>query len=77
MASAAAQGKAQQLNAKLENEARLVMDDIDKKYMRVVSRGGHACALKCYDKAGASTLLCCVLLVAVRLLAHWLARWTC
>lgn len=63
MATAAGQAKAQQLNSKLENEARIVMDEIDKKYMRKVSREGHACALKCYDKAGSST---CAMRASVR-----------
>lgn len=61
MATAAGQVKAQQFNAKLENEARIVVDEIEKKYMRKVSQQGYACALKCYEKAGLSKCVfkCC------------------
>lgn len=51
MASPAAQAKAQALNAKLEGEARVAIDEIDKLHMRKVARSSHACALGCYDKA--------------------------
>lgn len=54
MASPAAQAKAQALNAKLEGEARVVIDSIDKQYMRKIARETHQCALKCYDQAGNS-----------------------
>lgn len=54
MATPAAQAKAQALNSKLEGEARIAIDDIDKRYIRKVARETHACSLKCYDKAGAT-----------------------
>jgi len=54
MASPAAQAKAQALNARLEAEARVAVDDVDKKYMRKIARKSHACAVKCYDDAGSS-----------------------
>jgi hypothetical protein len=54
MASPAAQAKAQALNAKLEAEARIALDELDKKHLRGVARESHVCALKCYDKAGST-----------------------
>jgi len=54
MASPAAQAKAQALNAKLEGEARVAIDDIDKSFMRKLARKSYACAVQCYDKAGTS-----------------------
>jgi Eukaryotic protein of unknown function (DUF842) len=52
MASIEAQKKAEALNAKLETEARIVLDEIDKRHIRTVARGAYACAVQCYDKAG-------------------------
>jgi hypothetical protein len=52
MATPEAQAKAQALNAKLEGEARIVIDQIDKEFVRKKAREAHACALSCYDKAG-------------------------
>lgn len=43
MASPAAQAKAQALNAKLEGEARVAIDDIDKRYMRKIAKKSHVC----------------------------------
>jgi hypothetical protein len=54
MASPAAQAKAQALNAKLEGEARIAIDEIDKTHIRRLAREAHACAVQCYDKAGTS-----------------------
>jgi hypothetical protein len=54
MATPAAQAKAQALNAKLETEARFMLDELDKKNLRNVARESHVCALKCYDTAGSS-----------------------
>jgi hypothetical protein len=54
MASPAAQSKAQALNAKLETEAKIMLDELDKNNLRKVARESHVCALKCYDKAGSS-----------------------
>jgi len=62
MATPAGQAKAQQLNAKMESQARIVLDEIDKQYMRKMSRQSHVCALKCYDKAGSSTFFSLLLL---------------
>ena len=49
-----AQAKAQALNVELENQARVVLDELDQKHLRKVARGAYACALACYDKAGSS-----------------------
>jgi hypothetical protein len=54
MATPAAQAKAQALNAKLETEAKIMLDELDKKNLRKVARESHVCALKCYDKAGST-----------------------
>jgi hypothetical protein len=48
------QAQANALNAKLENEASKVIDDIERNWMRKVARESFACAVKCYDKAGKS-----------------------
>lgn len=52
MSSSAAQTKAQQLNTKLEEAARNLLDDIDKKHVRKIARSAYACVVSCYDKAG-------------------------
>ena len=52
--SSSAQVKAQQLNAKLEQAARNVIDVIDQKYVRKIARSAYACVVSCYDKAGSS-----------------------
>ena len=52
MATPAGQARAQALNAKLEGEARVVIDEIDKIYMRKAARESLVCSIKCYDKAG-------------------------
>jgi hypothetical protein len=54
MASATAQARANALNAKLEGEAQVAIDQIDKQFIRPIARQSYACALKCYDKAGSS-----------------------
>jgi len=52
MVSPAAQSKAQALNNKLESEARIALDDIEKKHLRKVARAAFSCSVSCYDKAG-------------------------
>jgi hypothetical protein len=54
MASPAAQAKAQALNAKLEGEARVAIDDIEKHCLRKEARKSYVCSVKCYDKAGST-----------------------
>jgi Eukaryotic protein of unknown function (DUF842) len=56
MSSSAAQAKAQALNAKLEAEARMMLDEVDQKHARKLARQSHVCAVACYDKAGVSGL---------------------
>jgi len=48
------QARANALNAKLEAEASKVLDDLERNLLRKVARESFACAVKCYDKAGAS-----------------------
>jgi hypothetical protein len=52
MSSAAAQARAQQLNAKMESEARIVLDSIDKLWLRKVAKASSLCVVSCFDKAG-------------------------
>ena len=52
MASPAAQSQANALNARMEGEARTVIDEIDKALIRPILRSSYACIVKCYDKAG-------------------------
>jgi Eukaryotic protein of unknown function (DUF842) len=52
MASPAAQAQAQALNSKLEAQARIAIDEIEKSQMRKIARASHLCAAACYDKAG-------------------------
>ena len=52
MSRSAAQAKAEQLNAKMESEARVVLDSIDKLWLRKVARSSYACVVACFDKAG-------------------------
>jgi Eukaryotic protein of unknown function (DUF842) len=54
MASPAAQAQAQALNAKLEAQARIAIDEIERSQMRKIARSSHVCATACYDKAGTS-----------------------
>ena len=52
MSSAAAQAKAQQLNAKMESEARTVLDGIEKQWLRKIAKSSYVCVVSCFDKAG-------------------------
>ncbi|CAJ1969944.1 unnamed protein product [Cylindrotheca closterium] len=54
MASASAQSRANALNQKIEAQAGLVLEDIERNYIRKIGRESFACAVKCYDKAGSS-----------------------
>lgn len=54
MSNPAVQAKAQALNAKLEAEARIAIDELEKKHLRKSAREAYACSVKCYDKAGAT-----------------------
>jgi hypothetical protein len=54
MSNPAVQAKAQALNAKLEGEARVAIDEMERNYLRKKAREAYACSTKCYDKAGTS-----------------------
>mmetsp|Transcript_15169 Transcript_15169/g.20695 ORF Transcript_15169/g.20695 Transcript_15169/m.20695 type:complete len:155 (-) Transcript_15169:363-827(-) len=53
MASASLQAKANELNLRMEGEARKVMDGVESRLLRPIARGSYACVVSCYDKAGA------------------------
>jgi len=46
------QAKAQALNAKMEGEARVVLDDIERTVLRKKAKESYQCVVKCFDKAG-------------------------
>ena len=52
MASPDLQAKANALNARLEGEAKIVIDDIERNLLRSAARNAYACVVKCYDDAG-------------------------
>ncbi len=52
MASAELQARANELNARMEGEAKLAIEDIDKNLVRSIARNSYACVVKCYDDAG-------------------------
>jgi Eukaryotic protein of unknown function (DUF842) len=60
MATPAGQAKAQALNSKLEGEARVAIDELERKYMRTQAKSYHTCAAKCYDDRSAEALEMCV-----------------
>lgn len=55
MATPAGQAKAQALNTKLEGEARIAIDAIDRQFLRKEGRRFHSCAVKCYDTRGTTS----------------------
>mmetsp|Transcript_7064 Transcript_7064/g.9400 ORF Transcript_7064/g.9400 Transcript_7064/m.9400 type:complete len:150 (-) Transcript_7064:507-956(-) len=52
MASASLQAKANELNIRMESEARNVLDDMERRILRPMARQSYACVVACYDKAG-------------------------
>lgn len=52
MASPDLQAKANQLNARMEGEAKVALDEIEKTLLRPIARNSYACVLQCYDDAG-------------------------
>jgi urease gamma subunit len=52
MASSELQVKANQLNLRVENEAKITLDDIERNMLRPIARKAYACVVKCYDDAG-------------------------
>ena len=55
MASPDLQAKANALNAKLEGEAKVAIDSIQKNSLRPIARDSYACVTSCYDKADKNT----------------------
>mmetsp|Transcript_29532 Transcript_29532/g.48732 ORF Transcript_29532/g.48732 Transcript_29532/m.48732 type:complete len:153 (-) Transcript_29532:28-486(-) len=54
MSSHASQAKAAQLNAMMEAEARMALEEIEKKWLRKVARSSYTCVVACFDKAGST-----------------------
>lgn len=52
MSSPAMQARAQALNAKMEGEARVVLDEIERTVLRKKAKESYQCVVKCFDKAG-------------------------
>lgn len=52
MASLDLQSKASQLNSKVEREAQITLDDIERNLLRPIARKAYSCVVKCYDDAG-------------------------
>ena len=52
MASPDLQAKADALSSKIEGEAKLAVDDIERSYLRKIARKSFACVVQCYDDAG-------------------------
>ena len=52
MSSPAFQNSAQVLNAKMEGNARVVLDEVDKKMLRNIAHSSSKCVVSCFDKAG-------------------------
>jgi hypothetical protein len=52
MSNPAMQAKAQALNAKMEGEARVVLDEIERTVLRKKAKESYQCVVKCFDKVG-------------------------
>lgn len=52
MASAELQIKANELNSRMEGEAKKSIDEIERTLLRPIARKAYACVVKCYDDAG-------------------------
>jgi hypothetical protein len=52
MSGVDAQLQASQLNLKLENSAKEVLDEIDKRHIRRIGKQTHTCIVGCYNQAG-------------------------
>ena len=52
MSNHSLQARAQELNARMQGQASVVFDEIDRQSLRKIARGSYACVLKCFDKAG-------------------------
>jgi urease gamma subunit len=52
MASQDLQAKANQLNARMQQETSMVIDHLERTLIRPIARSSYACVVKCYDDAG-------------------------
>uniref|UniRef100_A0A7S1Y162 Uncharacterized protein n=1 Tax=Grammatophora oceanica TaxID=210454 RepID=A0A7S1Y162_9STRA len=52
MASPALQAKANELNAKMESEARSMLDTVERTQLRKIAKASYQCVVGCFDKAG-------------------------
>eukprot|EP00979_Chaetoceros_neogracilis_P007477 scaffold1575_cov242-Chaetoceros_neogracile.AAC.2 len=52
MSSPDLQAKANQLNARMQEEATKAIDQLEKTLIRPIARNSYACVVKCYDDAG-------------------------
>jgi len=52
MASPDLQAKANALNARMEGQAKIAIDEVERTMLRTIARGSYACVVNCYDKAG-------------------------
>lgn len=52
MASPDLQAKANALNARMEGQAKITIDEVERTLLRTIARDSYACVVKCYDKAG-------------------------
>lgn len=52
MPDAAMQARVQELNAKMEGQAKVTFDEIERKNLRKIARKSYACVVSCFDKAG-------------------------
>jgi hypothetical protein len=48
------QARAQALNAKMEGEARVVLDEIERTLLRTKAKESYKCVVACFDKAGST-----------------------
>lgn len=52
--SSSSQARAQELNAKMEREARGMLDGVEKQYVRTVAKNSYKCVVGCFDTAGST-----------------------
>jgi hypothetical protein len=48
------QARAQALNAKMEGEARVVLDEIERTLLRTKAKESYKCVVTCFEKAGST-----------------------
>mmetsp|Transcript_12609 Transcript_12609/g.14800 ORF Transcript_12609/g.14800 Transcript_12609/m.14800 type:complete len:154 (+) Transcript_12609:94-555(+) len=52
MASPDLQAKANALNARMEGQAKIAIDEVERTLLRTIARDSYTCVVSCYDKAG-------------------------